>query len=121
VLRYFTRLFLGNLKGSRPSFWKGSGCKSVPFYGLSLARHADQLAEWRRLLARISDPVAEVMVHPGMIYPGDDLMGDDFQGNRQGELDVLLSPEWRVLLQEMHVETTTFKDYLRKIPLTLCA
>lgn len=102
--RFWARTFLRSFKGSRPSFWRGSGCQHAPFYGLSFAFHAGQLAAWRQLLGQIHEDGAEVMVHPGIMRPGEDLYGDDFPGNRQDELNILLSPEWRQLLSEFNFQ-----------------
>lgn len=108
VPRYLTRLLLGCMKGSRDTFWKEAGCTTLPFYGVSLVGRAGDLAQWKQLLARISDPLSMVMVHPGIEHPGENLYGDDFPGSRQAELDLLLSAEWQLLLTEMRVEAIRF-------------
>lgn len=113
VPRFFERLILGNMKASRAKFWKDVGCQIMPFYGISLVGRAGNPAEWRRLLARIANPVSLIMIHPGIEHPGENLYGDDFPGSRQAELDLLLSPEWKTLLEEMRVEPISFKECLK--------
>lgn len=115
VPRFFTRLLLGNMKGSRPKFWKETGCVTIPFYGVSLVGRADNHAEWKQLLARIADPISMVMVHPGIEHPGENMYGDDFPGSRQAELDLLLSPEWKTMLTEMRVVPISFKECLKDL------
>ncbi|PIR20534.1 MAG: hypothetical protein COV45_05670 [Deltaproteobacteria bacterium CG11_big_fil_rev_8_21_14_0_20_47_16] len=115
VPRYLTRLILGHLQGSRPKFWKETGCMTMPFYGISLVGRVDNHDEWRHLLARIADPISMVMVHPGIEHPGDDMYGDTFPGSRQAELDMILSSEWRQMLEEMRVEPISFKECLKEL------
>lgn len=115
VPRYLTRLVLGHLRGSRPKFWQETDCLTLPFYGISLVGRAEGHQEWRHLLARISDPVSMVMVHPGIEHPGENHHGDDFPGSRQAELDLILSEEWRALLNDMRIETITFKECLKEL------
>jgi len=104
VPRRLTRVILGAMKGSRPSFWKEAGCLTLQCYGLSLVGRAGDLRAWRKLLTRIADPLSMVMVHPGMEHPGDNLHGDDFPGDRQEEFNLLCSTEWAAMLNEMRVE-----------------
>lgn len=115
VPRFLTRLILGNMKGSRPKFWRETGCVTIPFYGVSLVGRAEDHAEWKQLLARIADPISMVMVHPGIEHPGENMYGDDFPGSRQAELDLLLSPEWKTMLDEMRIEPISFKDCLKDL------
>ncbi len=112
IPRYLTRLLLGNMKGSYARFWRETGCRTLPLYGISLVGRAGDPAEWRHLLARIDDSPSIVMVHPGIEHPGEDLHGDDFPGSRQAELDLLLSPEWKALLEEMRVEPLGLREVL---------
>lgn len=115
VPRYLTRLILGHLPGGRPKFWKGTDCLILPFYGVSLVGRAENHADWRKLLARIHDPISMVMVHPGIEHPGDDLYGDSFPGSRQAELDFITSEEWREMLHDMRIESINFKDCLKEL------
>lgn len=115
VPRYLTRFLIGNFKGSRPKFWKEVGCMTLPFYGVSLVGRAGDIAEWRHLLARIADPISMVMVHPGIERPGDELYGDDFPDSRQAELDLILSTEWKQLLEEMRVVPISFKECVKEL------
>lgn len=110
--RALTRRILGAMKGSRPNFWTEAGCLTLPCYGISLVGRAGDRRAWRKLLTRIADPLAMVMVHPGLAHPGDTLHGDDFPGNRQEEFNLLCSTEWTAMLKEMRLESIPLSELL---------
>ncbi len=98
--RFKTRFFLRHLKGSRKDFWIGTDARTIPFYGLSLGRSAGDLTAWKRLLMRIREEVAEIMVHPGL------------SADRHPEWTLLVAPPLRRLLQETGFETVRFRDLI---------
>ncbi len=83
--------------------------RSLPFYGFSLGTKGGELGEWQKLLARITEETAEVMVHPAILHPEDDYHGDDFPGDRSAELLLLTDPEFKNILNGKGFELTNFQ------------
>jgi predicted glycoside hydrolase/deacetylase ChbG (UPF0249 family) len=110
--RFLTRTFLRSLKGAKKSFWTFGSLHTLPFYGLSLGRQAGELAAWARLLQKIRQDLAEIMVHPGLLAPGEATYGDDFPGDREKEWQLLMGSDLKNLLQEMNFTVLSFRDLL---------
>jgi len=113
--RFLSRAFLAFLRASHGSYWRETGCESLPFYGLSLSRSADSLPAWKKLLERISEPRAEVMVHPALEKAEGPTRSYGKQQNRQAEHDRLVSPELRELIQNAGFRLVSFRDLVPKI------
>ncbi len=102
--RFLARSFLKLLFFRQKKYWKQSSARILPFYGLSLGKNSGNLEAWRKLLNRIEEPCAEIMVHPG--YTNQE---DCIQEQRIGELELLCSREFRILVQEMGFTPTNFR------------
>lgn len=83
--------------------------RTLPFYGFSLGIKGGELGEWQKLLARMTEDTAEVMVHPAIFHPEDNYHGDDFPGDRSAELSLLIHPEFKKFLNEKGIELTNFQ------------
>ncbi|MBF0492606.1 MAG: ChbG/HpnK family deacetylase [Deltaproteobacteria bacterium] len=107
--RKLTRLFLALQKGSGSLFWKETKVQSPAFYGLGLGKDSHSLHAWTKLLSTIHKDCAEVMLHPGFLNKGENLYGDDFPGNREAELECLLSASFKELIATKNFECRSFR------------
>ncbi len=114
--RFMVWSFLRFFYGSNRNFWQGIP-QAIPmvisFYGLSLGFRGGDLDVWKKLLRRISADMVEVMVHPGLLSSDNHKEADHYPGDRQGELKLLVSQEWKLLIQEMGFKLASFRDLLQ--------
>lgn len=115
--RWIARVIIGLFRGSRRRFWRTSGARSVPFYGISLSKRVGKARRWTTLLYRLRDHFAqsqtgtvEIMVHPGIDDIGEDRYGDDFGGGRQDELALLTSAQWHTMIASLGFKLVSFRD-----------
>ena len=104
--RLIARAFL-NLLTTNLDF----GTNTVSFYGFSLGTESHRIEAWKKLLNRINSDTSEVMMHPARIRPEDDYAGDDFPGNREAELKLLLSSEFKALLARQGFHGEKFSSH----------
>ncbi len=108
--RFFARSFLKLLFFRQKKHWKNTSARILPFYGLSLGKNSDKLAAWEKLLQRIEEPIAEIMMHPGGLAEKD--FNDPLRYQRVRELSFLCSSEFKLLLKKMDFTLTSFKNLL---------
>lgn len=109
IPRFPARTFLALMSRITQSSWKKENKKSIPFYGLSLGKKSGDISAWKNLLQRISSDVSEIMVHPGHESPGEDNSTFPY-GGREQELKLLLSLEWKELIEKNGFQLTSFAN-----------
>lgn len=112
VSRWPARFFLGCFPAARRGFWNGA--KSLEFYGLSLSTDSHLLEAWEKLLGRIKEECAEIMVHPALSGSSEESRLYGSLQRRQEEHDLLIHPALRGLLQRNGFQWVGFRDLLSK-------
>jgi predicted glycoside hydrolase/deacetylase ChbG (UPF0249 family) len=81
---------------------------SINFFGISLQGGNDFAAKLFRLIPKLPAGTTELMVHPGRIDPA---LGsfDGYTWQREKELDALLAPGFKELLQQHSIELARFE------------
>jgi predicted glycoside hydrolase/deacetylase ChbG (UPF0249 family) len=114
VPRWPTRTFLKFLGGSRLEFWRATGARALPFFGLALSGRSGDPRLWERALRCNPHPTAECMVHPGNFDSTEELLLGGMKHSRETELAWLTSPTLRKLLRDLDYQLVNYKG-LRNI------